>query len=113
MKAFFEMLTSILLIVDTLININSRTTGQPILLNDEPLEQGHYDLFCAGGKYIAEFIANIQVISVIKTEPGSHGQQIGDVLDWGRNKMAGVVHFILHLRIIRIVQKPERIWLTY
>ncbi|GIJ98715.1 hypothetical protein Aspvir_000835 [Aspergillus viridinutans] len=46
---FFEMLTSILLIVDTPITIYSRATGQPILLNDEPLQKGHYDIFCAGG----------------------------------------------------------------
>lgn len=63
---FFEMLTTILLIVDTPITIFSRATDQPILLNDEPLAKGHYDIFCAGGKYTAEFVSNIQVISEVK-----------------------------------------------
>jgi hypothetical protein len=63
---FFEMLTSILLIVETPITIYSRATGQQITLNDEPLEKGHYDIFCAGGKYTAEFVKNTQVISVVK-----------------------------------------------
>jgi hypothetical protein len=63
---FFEMLTSILLVVDTPTTIYSRDTGQQITLNDEPLEKGHYDIFCAGGKYTAEFVENTQVISVVK-----------------------------------------------
>ncbi|KAJ5576592.1 hypothetical protein N7535_003518 [Penicillium sp. DV-2018c] len=46
---FFHMLMDTLLIVESTITIKSRTTGQPILLDTEPLEVGDYDIFCPQG----------------------------------------------------------------
>lgn len=48
---FFHMLMDTLLIVEATITIKSRATGQPILLNTEPLEVGDYDIFCPQGKF--------------------------------------------------------------
>jgi hypothetical protein len=48
---FFHMLMDILLVVEAMITIKSRATGQQIPLNTEPLEVGDYDIFCPRGKF--------------------------------------------------------------
>jgi hypothetical protein len=52
---FFHMLMDTLLIVESTITIKSRTTGQPILLDTEPLEVGDYDIFCPQGKFYENY----------------------------------------------------------
>lgn len=47
---FFHMLMDVLLVVDGIISIRFRGTGQLMLMNTDRLEEGDYDIFCPQGE---------------------------------------------------------------
>jgi hypothetical protein len=47
---FFHMLMDVLLVVDVIISIRFKGTGQPMPMNTDPLAEGDYDIFCPRGQ---------------------------------------------------------------
>jgi hypothetical protein len=47
---FLHMLMDVLLVVDGMVSIRLRETGQPMPLNTDRLAEGDYDIFCPRGE---------------------------------------------------------------
>lgn len=51
---FFHMLMDVLLVVDRMISIHFRATGQWMPLNIDRLAEGDYDIFCPRGEFVGK-----------------------------------------------------------